>query len=100
MLPVTVLRPGTRIRVKKIIYKELAKEKKIRYETVTVIRQYKHHVLVKNSAGIRRCITNAELYTGMCQKEEVETGSTVLRDQDARGINPGGRGRSFPELLR
>lgn len=28
----------------------------------TVIKQYRHHVLVENAKGTRCCITNAEIY--------------------------------------
>ncbi len=100
MLPVIELRPGMKMRVKKVTYKEFSSEKKVRYETVTVIRQYSHHVLVANGAGSRRCITNAEVYTEMYRREEQKCGTAVLRNKEARGIDAGGRERNFPEYLR
>lgn len=76
MLPFRRFEPGEQIRTVDKTYTtgdhmDTAGRKKKRL-SVTVIRQYPHHVLVRNGYGTRWCITNAELFTMFSGGREAE----------------------------
>lgn len=76
MLPVRALKLGTRLKVEKKSYvtgeHSNVGGKKKESEEVTVIRQYPHHVLTRNRYGVRRCVTNAEIYGILMRSDKVE----------------------------
>lgn len=100
MYPVKEFKPGERLKVEKRVFTTNehmgAQGGKKEKETVTVIAQYPHHVLVQNDRGKKFCITNAELYGIMMRKNQEES---VLYDGKGKKICLEGRGRRFPELL-
>lgn len=61
MLPIEILKPGTRLKVER---KQYSTDEKIsrEMEEVRVIKQYPHQVLVENRQGNRRCVSHADLY--------------------------------------
>lgn len=77
MYPVRRFKAGERMRVEKRIcttneHMGTQGGKKREMEEVEVIGQYPQHVLVKNDKGKRFCITNAEIYCILKQRNQEE----------------------------
>lgn len=64
MLPIKVLKPGDLFMAIDPAEK-VEKGQKRRRVLVEVIKQYPHHVMVKNGRGTRWCVTNAEIMQGI-----------------------------------
>ena len=62
----------------------------------TVIKQYRHHVLVENAKGTRCCITNAEIY-GMEKRKGVQE-AAGMRDSSGKEVDVKESKRRFPAL--